>query len=762
MNHLMKRSCFLLLTASLMLPASAGWAATAGINKSASISMPASPQLAAAQAANVKLSKDDAFSRAKSYVNIPDNLKLNNSTFRSADAWRPFPEWSFSWSEKNPKDEADPLFLNISVDANTGELTSYSRNGGKKQSSNGVAKLSRESAREMAERFLTQSSPKKADLVTLYDRDMTKPKPPLGGTVTYPFHFARMVDGVMFPDNGIDISVDETGTVTSFYLNWNDTVSFTKPDKVMDEKAALTAYKENMKAKLSYLLPWENREEDRQTPSLVYRNPFMQYLDPETGKLVNFTQANQSSEPEQVSTSQLASHHSGKPLSQDAAFSLAKKILPIDGYTLTNAYYNESSYRDNRPVWNLQLEKTSKSKEILAAYVEMDAATGDILSYSNGDRRLFKQEGSSKKQSADKLKKEAFRIVSKWSPTLASELYFTGSQTESFDRTEAERVTYQFQRYVHGIQAASGSANVLFNSETGEVVYYNAGAGTEKYGKSLPEHISEEEAIDAWMKEAELELAYVLEPTNEVDFKSQMPKGKRTAKLVYRMSVTPYEQPYVLDAATGNWILESSRKTFALHRETPTDIAGIEAEKALMLMYEYDAISIKDGKLQPEKSITRGEMIEMLIISLNQGRISPMRYESRAASFADVSQSSKYFASVENAVDLGLLDKSSQRLNPDETINRAELAELLVRALGYSKLAEHPNLFTTTLTDVPDGKARGSIAIVSELGIMPGQDNRFQPAKEVSRADAAIAFYRFLEKRTELQENQGFGRTYRD
>lgn len=762
MKHLMKRSCFLLLTASLLLPTSASWAATAGVNASVSITKPASSPLLAAQAANAKLSKDDALKRANGYVKIPDSVKLSNTSFRSADAWRPFPEWSFSWTEKNPQNESDPLYVSVTIDANSGELTAYSRYGGDKQPANGIAQLSRDSARQMADRFLKQTSPQKVDLVQLYDRDMTKPKPPLGGTVQYPFHYVRLVDGVLFPDNGIEITVDETGTVTGFYLNWNDTVSFEKPDKVMGDKEALEAYKANTKAKLSYLLPWENQNQDDKTLSLIYRNPFQQYLDPETGKLVDFSQM-EKIEPEPVTESRLPSHHSGKSLSQEAAFSLVKKILPIDGYELTNAYYNESNYRENRPVWNLQLEKTNKSKEILSAYVEIDASTGDVLSYSNGDRRLFMQEGSgSKKQSAEKLKKAAINSVIKWSPTLASDLYYTGSQTEKFERTEAERNTFQFQRYVHGIQAASGSASVVLNSETGEVLYYNAGVGTEKYSSALPEHISEEKAIEAWLEEAEPELVYALEPSNEIELKNQSTKGKRTAKLVYRMAVTPSEQAYVLNAADGEWILESTGKPFALHRETPTDIAGIEAEKALMLMYEYDAISIKDGKLMPEKSITRGEMIEMLIISLNQGRISPARYESRAASYADVAKSSKYFASVENAVDLGLLDKSSKRLNPDETINRAELADLLVRALGYSKLAEHKEMFTTTLTDVADVKSRGSIVIVSALGIMPGQDNRFQPAKEVSRADAALSFYRFLEKRTELQENQGFGRGYRD
>jgi hypothetical protein len=63
-------------------------------------------------------------------------------------------------------------------------------------------------------------------------------------------------------------------------------------------------------------------------------------------------------------------------------------------------------------------------------------------------------------------------------------------------------------------------------------------------------------------------------------------------------------------------------------------------------------------------------------------------------------------------------------------------------------------MFKTDLQDVQDSKYRGPIAIVTTLGIMTPQDQKFNVQGVVSRADAAVAFSRFLEKRNELSSQR--------
>lgn len=756
---MMERSMFLLLSATLLLPASVSLAAPAAMNASVSKAVVAAST--AAQAATAKLTKDAAYQMALTYAKLPEGMKLDNTYFRSGDTWRSFPEWSFSWNSKKTNDD-NSLYISVSVDANTGSLTSYTRNGGVQDSAASGSKISREAALAKADWFLKQANSQKSTLVQLYDRDLAQQKPPLGIAVSYNFHFVRYVDGIPFPENGADIRVDGNGNIISYLLTWTDSVKFEQQKGLLDEKAALNAYKVNTKAKMSFGLPWENQNQDNPTPSLIYRNPFQNYLDPVSGKLVTPSlQPVKATELEAVSTGKLSSLHTGKPLTQEEALAFAEKTLPISGYQLINANYNESSQRGNRPIWNLQMEKKQKSNERFA-YCEIDAVTGDILSFSN-DSQPFRQEkeGTVSKKQAERLKKSAMETLRKWSPTLASDLYYSEAESGNSGKMPGNSSSsyFQFQRYVKGIPAASGSASVTINNITGEVTSYYVNIGSESYPKQLPEHISADEALDAWLKEAQPELVYVMEPVNEADLTWKGTSDtNRNVQLVYRMSTTPSDEPYDLDASSGGWISQSTGKPYTLHREKPTDIAGIPAEQALMLMYQYDAIQVKDGKLMPELSITRGEMIDMLIITLNQGKISPMMYEQRAASYSDVAKTSNYFASVENAVDRGLLDKNSKNLNPDQKITRAELADMLVRALGYRQLAGHSEMFTSALTDIANSKLRGPIIIINSLGIMPAEQNLFKPDEQVSRADAALAFSRFLEKRAELVEKQSVNR----
>ncbi len=768
MNALVKRSSFLLVSATLLFPATQGLAASSAASTNAV--SPAYPGESSGQPVEAKLSKQQALSIATSRVSLPAGMELTNAAFRSGDSWQPYPEWSFYWTMKSKTSDGDDANASVTVNANSGEITQFSINDPNEKPASLSGQLNREEASKLADQYLAKMNPEKMKLVRLYERDMPKPKPALNANIYHNFHYARYVDGVLFPDNGVDITVSGTGKVISYSLQWNDALEFgsAKPKLSIDDVREL--YQTKTKAALSYMLPWDQRDKDDLSPILVYRNPFDFYIDADSGDKLNrkLQTIPDKSEPEPVSASKLSPLHKGGALTQDAAVALAQKVLNLSDYKLTNAYYNEKNYRGNHSVWDLTLEKKDGSKEGTFVSVALDADTGDIYSMYK-DVGPQKAEKSSSSLSDEQLKSKAFSAFRSFTPSYASDFAYIKSEEgkgnkpyQDSDGESTER-SFQFQRYIQGIQAATGSMNVLLDKATGEVLRYNVDVGTETYPSRIPKHKPADEAAEAWLKEADIELIYAqqIDANKILSSKkrgSSTSSGKQTAKLVYRVSLPPTDESFVYKADSGEWINESTGKPYQLHREKPVDIDGHVAEKELMLMYEYEAISLIDGKIMPERPITRGEMIDMLIISINQGPIYRGMYAGRKASFADVANSSAYFASVERAVDLGLLDKGQKTLQPDETITREELASMLVRALGYSKLAEHTEMFQSPLTDIAASKQRGAITIVSSLGIMPAEGNKFTPAGKVSRADAATAFSRFLEKRVALEENKRFAR----
>jgi len=752
------RSGSFLLTASLILPVCAAHAQSPLASSGQAV--PAKTVLNGSQlaaASKVKLSKEEAMLRAQKLV--PDKgLELANVSFRSADPWRPFPEWSFNWVKKVANSEDVERSYSVSIHADTGEVNAYSRYVRGASNIPYAKRISYEDARKQAENFLAQYNSGKAEQTRLYVRDMPAPKTPLNSAISYSFRFVRAVDGVLFPDNSADITVNGAGDVVGYSLAWND-VNFAKPATVISPEEAEKQMTVQATARLSYLLPWEKEGEDRSKPVLAYQNPFTFYIDAKDGTALSsasLAPLASVSDPEPVSERPLPARHSGQALSQDEAAKLASDTFDLGKYELRSANYRERDYRGNRPVWNLEYgEKDNRDSGF--AYVSIDAKTGDVYAFNKDVRPLKTDDGSAQKVNPDALKAKAIESIRKWTPTAASQLYRVDrSQDDSF-KGNSDRYGVTFSRYLDGIAAATGSASVIFDTRTGELLSYYAEFGSETYPAKPGSHLPQEEAVAAWAKEAETEAVYVLTPLGEEDRKkmeatpSYVPK--RTAKLVYRATTTPFEQAYYLDAGTGEWRSQSSGKVIHLHRPEPSDLKGHPAEEELLLMYEYDALSLIDGKIIPQKEITRGEMIEMLMISLNSGKFYPMYAADRKATYGDVANGSRYFSAVEAAVDRGLLDKSASKLNPDEPINREELADMIVRALGYSNLAEYSSMFQSSLTDIAGMKHRGSIIIATTLGIIPSDKQTFKPQAAVSRADAAVAFTRFLEKRGEQTTN---------
>lgn len=752
MNTWLLRSTSFVLTASLLLPAVQAHAQTALQPAVKPVSATTGDNVSMAAASKAKLSKEAALAIAQKMV--PTNgLTLANVSFRSADPWRSFPEWSFNWVKKAGNNDEVQLSYSVSVHADTGELTGYSRYEPGASNLPYAKRISYADAKAQAEQFLEKFNAGKAKQTRLYMRDLPEPKTPLNSDVNFSFRFVRLEDGILFPDNGIDITVNGSGTVISYSLNW-DAVDFQKPAATLSIEEAKRRLQEQTQARLSYIIPWEAQGDERNKPILAYASPFTFFLDAGTGTALSpsLTPLRPYNEPSPASPKPLGARHTGKEMTQDEAVKSVESAVNLAGFELRSANYNESDYRGNRPVWNLDYESKDKGSGGYI-FVSIDAANGDIYSFHKEQRIASKeQKTSANTQDPEAWRDRAAERIRSLTPTLASHLYWDDASINLADSGNADRYSVRFQRYVGGIAAASGSASLTFDAKTGELLSYNADFGSETYPAKPAKHLPATDALEAWWKEAEVEAVYTLVPLSPQDKqKMQQPSfvPKRTAKLVYRASITPYEQPYFYDAITGEWRSQSSGKTINLHRAVPSDLKGHPAEKELMVMYEYDALSLIDGKIMPEKEITRGEMIEMLMISLNQGRFYPMYSADRKASFSDVANGSRYFSAVEAAVDRGLLDKNGSKLNPDEPIDREELADMIVRALGYSKLADYPGMFQTRLTDIASTKHRVSIIIATTLDIIPSDKQQYRPQAKVSRADAAISFIRFLEKRSE-------------
>lgn len=208
---------------------------------SASAPQKAEDQLSPEEQAEIEktgklISKDEAVAAVKRWVEIPENLVLSNvnlgKDWSSPDARI----WSLNWNAPKPDAKA-PQYMYARVNAATGELLSFnlspygSDSGGKKG-------MDRQAAQAAAEDFLKQIQPQRFAEVKLTEELSFPGKYGYNGNPES-FSYYRLVNGIPFYGNGLNVTVDTgSGKVIGYNLNWSE-LEFPSTEGILDNQAAV-------------------------------------------------------------------------------------------------------------------------------------------------------------------------------------------------------------------------------------------------------------------------------------------------------------------------------------------------------------------------------------------------------------------------------------------------------------------------------------------------------------------------------------------
>lgn len=181
---------------------------------------------------------------------------------------------------------------------------------------------------------------------------------------------------------------------------------------------------------------------------------------------------------------------------------------------------------------------------------------------------------------------------------------------------------------------------------------------------------------------------------------------------------------FVLGLALGGWAEAASF----------SDIDGHWAKDYI----EWSAVNniftgYEDGTFKPDDKITRGEFIQLISNLLG------LKYRVSSLNFKDVSQDIWYRPAVENLVGLKLL-KNEEYLEPLQKIKRDEAFGLLGQLLPY-RITERK----LTFADNYKINRYRDIGVLVDLGvIIGGENNCINSDNEITRAETATIFYKFL------------------
>lgn len=726
-------------------------------------------------AVNVSVSKDKAEKLARERVSIPKEYTLQGASLAvSVLAQGKRNVWGLDFVKKvNGKHKGS---IYVQIDADGGQLLSFSSyidNPSSKPTY--PLKVERSAAQDIAVSFMKQIAADYVGQVRYNPEYGAQVLPPLTGEVVHKIRYDRIVNDIPYVDNYIELDVDSEGHITNYKLQWDDTLQFPKADSRITLAQANAKLRELSQPELQYIVPYS--PEGQRTPLLSYEmgGLAVNALD---GSLIKKLYDQKSS----VSETPIAPEALGEALkvgnlTDKQAVALVESAFKLPtGAVLSNTSYNE--YSDdttghNESYWNLNWTTKSGARETGSVSATVDSKTGIIRSYyayayDGGDTSV---KPSLTYEQAEKI---ATDMVKKQLPWAAAQLYVVKPDPTKYSEAPAGTINSYYVSFVRKIQGATVSydrVNVNVDARTNEVTMYDAQLASFNYPAEAPKVIEKSEAIEKWLTYYRTELTYYVEreyslqgqpipidkynlmlAAGELD--SEQVDSKTDVKLVYRLVPAAIDESVFLDAKSGQWRNRESGEVTALEKPKALDVEGHWAQRQLELMVAYKALDVKDGKVRPNAIVTRGELIKMLVLAMNSGRGPKVmaNAESASAAFNDVAAGSGYYVYVQSALEQNLIDIGDGTFNPAGEVDREEMAELIVRALGYNTLADYDQLFNINFKDADKTEKKGQAAIVVGLNIMSLSDGSFLPERKVTRAEAATAFFRYLQTRADLKE----------
>lgn len=376
-----------------------------------------------------------------------------------------------------------------------------------------------------------------------------------------------------------------------------------------------------------------------------------------------------------------------------------------------------------------------------------------MIGYSKS-RYLRKNSGASKEQpvSWEQGEKNAIQFVKTIFADRLGEIYYKSSKPpediRKVDLEQGEPYFFTFGWLVEGVPVEYLDFEVEISTTTGEVEYMHARRQVDYIEPMKGQIVTAKEAKEAEQKNKTLTLTYYL-PTPT--FSSRL-EPNRQPILVYRL----IGDDGVVDAATGEWI------SFAEIRKNqePLDIADHPQKEALEVAMRKGLLSVTDGKLEPNKALTRGEVAQIMSRVLDEGEFRyriDLRYpneSSQVSTFTDISSKHPLFGVLQKNLREGIIIKEGPLFEPDKLITRAQLADMLARLLGYGGLLNKPDIFVPAYSDIKKNQIPAVTLLHAEGIVFLGSSaGKFNPDGPVTKAEIAQLLKDLLDVQKQKNKN---------
>lgn len=689
------------------------------------------------------LTQEEAIKQAQKWVKVPVDYKLTQARYVGADeAYSSQSNWWLEWEKKNDAN------ISVTIDAESGKLLSYFRFG-ENDSDGGSAKISREQAEKAALAFLERvtTEDERARLSKANEYEAPNRYFASDGQ-RESVSFTRVENKIPFLENGFWFTVDHNGEVTSFSRNWYEG-KLPDAGSVIDSAEAAKKWEEQASPTLLFSNMSMFGSSDRlDSYQLVYKfeadDP--QFVDAATGQLLNaFGKAASARSIEPLGNTHAKTAEKKPLISKEEAQKIAEqyaKKLPgayrFGGNSGSGSSIGSDGVEVRRWSFSFMPLQGKGSREEETEITINDR--GEFVEYSANENARFRIRGQKWEKTVawEQAEASALKLVRTFYADRLGDIYLVtqkpSKEALQYLQEKGQPYAFTFGWLRDGIPIEHVQFTVEVNPETGEAEALNdrnMWEATLFDGKAGKDIVAPAAAKKTVQKQKTLQLTYY-QPQGEP---LPVPQKPSQPILVYRY----VGDEGVVQAGTGEWLSFAEMQ----NRQKPNDIEGHPQQAALELAVRMEWMIAEDGKLLPDKLVTRGELIQMASRLTNRIEFSNLRPRFRSDeaeklyTFADVDSKHPNYAAIQKGLQYGLIPKTGKMYEPDRAATRAEAAELAARMLGYGDVLDKPEVFTVPYQDVPK-KQVPAVALVTAFGLMKGKSTAaFEPDGTVSRGDVA-------------------------
>lgn len=647
---------------------------------------------------------EKAIVSAKNIITIPEEYSdfsyyYNENTEENESSGA----YTLDWSNK------DGESISIQVDDN-GNILEYHKFDSNNDSS-GLAKISKEDAKAIAEKFMQKSVKFKEGSIKIID-DRSN----LSQSSDYEFKFGQFVNNIPVSFNTIDLSINKyNGEVTSLIRNNNDVKNyiFSSKDSIINKEAAKKAYLEKIGIDLKYYSRYDYKNKKLNVfPAYSIKQDKLQGIDAKTSEVVNIYSDN-------ILNKGL--NNSSKLMTEDAVVSdgkestltkeeineiqktaqliskeNAEKVIKDNFDSLktndkvNNASLEKSDYVDSKYIWNISFENGNGS---------VDAKTGELLSfyfYDNNEEVKNNISYSEAKNKCDSLLKK-----------VAAEKYKKVKYIPEEENAEGNYYTFKYVRMVNGYEYTNNYLSISIDKTTGKIINYENQWFTNITFPSLNNVISKDIVFDKISDDIGFDLQY-----EKID--------KDKVSLIYNFS--NLQEQYLLDPMTGVRIGYDGKKYKENNLPTYTDITGHAYENVIKELLN-NGYYLEGDKFNPDSYITQANFFKYLYTP-------DMSY---------YDEDELYEMLIGNKI------IKSEEKSPDHILTNGEIAKYVVRYLNYEPIAKNSQIFVNPFKDNVSNDYKGYAAICYGLDIIKGDSNgNFNEKGNMTNGQTAQVIYNLL------------------